>query len=87
MSGKIIEILRGEKNGKILSIKIEADSTQVFQDHGSIDPSSASADEIKAKLLQSGCWPFLKQRPYDVIAGTSAEPKSIFILCSWGRRP
>ncbi len=78
VSGKIIEILRGEKR-KILSIKIEADSTQVFQDHGSIDPSSASADEIKAKLLQSGCWPFIKQRPYDVIAGTSAEPKSIFI--------
>jgi Na+-transporting NADH:ubiquinone oxidoreductase subunit A len=29
--------------------------------------------------LESGCWPFVKQRPYDVIANPSDNPKSIFI--------
>ncbi len=77
-SGKIIEIARGEKR-RILSIKIEADSTQSMLDHGKLDVSSASAEEIKAKLLSSGCWPFIKQRPYDIIANPTSEPKSIFI--------
>jgi len=30
-------------------------------------------------LLASGCWPFIKQRPYDVIAKTANTPKAIFI--------
>jgi Na+-transporting NADH:ubiquinone oxidoreductase subunit A len=30
-------------------------------------------------LLDSGCWPFIKQRPYDIIANPSDNPKSIFI--------
>ena len=30
-------------------------------------------------LLNSGCWPFIKQRPYDIIANPNDTPKSIFI--------
>ncbi|MCO4822526.1 MAG: Na(+)-translocating NADH-quinone reductase subunit A, partial [Flavobacteriaceae bacterium] len=37
------------------------------------------ADAIKAHLLASGCWPFVKQRPYDVIANPDRAPKAIFI--------
>ena len=29
--------------------------------------------------MESGCWPFIKQRPYDIIANPSDTPKSIFI--------
>jgi Na+-transporting NADH:ubiquinone oxidoreductase subunit A len=29
--------------------------------------------------LESGCWPFLNQRPYDVIADPADEPKAIFV--------
>ena len=29
--------------------------------------------------MESGCWPFIKQRPYDIIANPSDIPKSIFI--------
>jgi len=78
VSGKIIEIVRGEKR-KILSIKIEADSTQEYMDHGVLNVDTASQEEIKSKLLASGCWAFIKQRPYDIIAGVNSEPKSIFI--------
>ncbi|MGC6430098.1 MAG: Na(+)-translocating NADH-quinone reductase subunit A [Jejuia sp.] len=78
VSGEVIEISRGAKR-KILEIKIQADKTQTFQENTKLDVSKASAEDIKSLLLSSGCWPFVKQRPYDVIANPSASPKAIFI--------
>jgi Na+-transporting NADH:ubiquinone oxidoreductase subunit A len=78
VSGEIIEISRGEKR-KILAIKIQADKEQTYQDNGALNVESASAEDIKSKLLTSGCWPFIKQRPYDVIANPDKSPKAIFI--------
>lgn len=78
VSGEIIEIARGEKR-RIVSIKIQADKEQVYQDNGKLDVATATADAIKAQLLASGCWAFIKQRPYDIIAKTDRTPKAIFI--------
>ncbi len=78
VSGEIIEIVRGARR-RILTIKILADKTQTTLEHSKIDVASSSAQEIKAQLLKSGCWPFVKQRPYDVIADPNTTPKSIFI--------
>jgi len=78
VSGEIIEISRGEKR-RILAIRIQADKEQTFQDNGKFDLKSADADEVKEHLLASGCWPFIKQRPYDVIANPDRDPKSIFV--------
>jgi Na+-transporting NADH:ubiquinone oxidoreductase subunit A len=38
-----------------------------------------SAEEVKNHLFISGCWPFVKQRPFDVIANPNQAPKAIFI--------
>ena len=78
VSGKIIEIIRGAKR-KIVSIKIAADGKQSFKDFGKQDPDKLSAEEVKNHLLKTGCWPFIKQRPYDVIADPNQTPKSIFV--------
>ncbi|MFL0353970.1 Na(+)-translocating NADH-quinone reductase subunit A [Xanthomarina sp. GH4-25] len=78
VSGEILDIPRGEKR-RILAIKIQADKVQSFQDHGEFDVNSANADSVKAHLLATGCWPFVKQRPYDVIANPNKSPKAIFI--------
>ncbi len=78
VSGEVLDIIRGEKR-KILAIKIKADTQQQFVDFGVIDSKAMKADEIKNHLLASGCWPFIKQRPYDVIANTANTPKAIFI--------
>ncbi len=78
VSGEIIEIARGEKR-KILAIKIQADKEQTFQENNTVNVDSASSEEIKKQLLASGCWPFIKQRPYDVIANPERTPKSIFV--------
>ena len=78
VSGEIIEIARGEKR-KILSVKIKADKEQSFHDYGKLDLNSAKAEDIKSRLLESGCWAFVKQRPYDVIANPVNQPKAIFV--------
>lgn len=78
VSGEIIEIKRGEKR-RILSIKIQADKEQKYLNNGKFKLDSAKAEDVKAHLLASGCWPFIKQRPYDVIANPERDPKAIFI--------
>ncbi|MGV6844726.1 MAG: Na(+)-translocating NADH-quinone reductase subunit A [Lutibacter sp.] len=78
VSGELIEIVRGEKR-KILELKINADSEQVYHDYGKQDVKAMTAESVKNILLSSGCWPFIKQRPYDIIANPESEPKAIFI--------
>lgn len=78
VSGKVIEVLRGSKR-RIDAIKIEADKTQSFEDFGKFDFDKATAESVKSHLLTSGCWPFVKQRPYDVIANPDKTPKAIFV--------
>lgn len=78
VSGTIQEIVRGEKR-VILAIKIVADSQDVAVEHSKKNPKDLSEKEVKEQLLASGCWPFIKQRPYDVIANSADTPKAIFV--------
>jgi len=78
VSGTITEIIRGERR-KILEIRITPDATQSFQDFGKKEVNSLSPEQIKEHLLESGAWPLIKQRPYDVIASPDSQPKEIFI--------
>jgi Na+-transporting NADH:ubiquinone oxidoreductase subunit A len=56
-----------------------ADKNQEALVHKPLDLQSASKEKIKSFLLKSGCWPFIKQRPYDIVADPDANPKAIFI--------
>ena len=78
VSGEVVEIVRGAKR-KILSFKVLADKEQQYKDFGAKNVTSMSGDEIKSHLLSSGCWPFIKQRPYDVLANPEVAPKAIFV--------
>jgi Na+-transporting NADH:ubiquinone oxidoreductase subunit A len=80
VSGEIVEIERGEKR-KLLSIKILADKKNSFREFGSADVNALDAESIKNRILESGAWAFIKQRPYDVISNPDVEPKHIFISC------
>ena len=78
VAGTLKEIKRGARR-VITDLVIEADYAGDRKNFGSLDPDRASADDIKAKLLSSGLWPFIKQRPYDVIANPAKAPKAIFV--------
>ncbi|MAL58571.1 MAG: NADH:ubiquinone reductase (Na(+)-transporting) subunit A [Flavobacteriaceae bacterium] len=78
VSGTLTRIERGAKR-VITEILIEADPQDSFKEFGILNPDAAQADVIKELLLSSGCWPFIKQRPYDVIANPNQNPKAIFV--------
>lgn len=79
VSGEIVEVVRGEKR-KILSVKILADKGEMkYESFSTADPNKLSREQIKEQLLKSGCWPYIKQRPIDVVANPEQTPKSIFI--------
>ena len=80
VSGYVKDIVRGERR-KILNIIIERDKKDSVQKNTILPlPKLDSAIIIKS-LLSSGCWPFIKQRPFDIIADPARIPKSIFISC------
>ncbi|WP_158839098.1 Na(+)-translocating NADH-quinone reductase subunit A [Polaribacter sp. L3A8] len=78
VSGRVVEVIRGARR-KVLAVKISADSTQEYKDFGTKDATKMSAEEVKNHLFASGCWPFVKQRPYDVVANPNQAPKAIFV--------
>jgi Na+-transporting NADH:ubiquinone oxidoreductase subunit A len=78
VSGEVVEIVRGEKR-KILEIKILADKEIAYKEFSKVEPSALTAEQIKERLLESGAWPFVRQRPYNIIANPQDKPKSIFI--------
>lgn len=78
VSGELVEIERGARR-RILSIKILSDKQQEFAVTPPIALENVTKQDIKAILLKGGCWPFIKQRPYDIIADPDTTPKAIFI--------
>ncbi len=78
VSGTVKEVLRGEKR-KILEVIIEADSTIDYKGFQVPDLALGSRDEVKKVLMESGCWSYIRQRPYDIIAKPDTTPKAIFI--------
>ncbi len=78
VSGEIIEILRGEKR-RILGIKILADKEIRYLNLDKSSPADPGRESLIEILLNSGVWPFIRQRPYGTIADPNQRPKSVFI--------
>lgn len=78
VSGTVKAINRGERR-KILEIVIEPDGKNEFRPFPVADPLSLPKEEITRVLLESGLWPFIRQRPYGVLANPVITPKHIFI--------
>jgi len=78
VSGELVEIVRGARR-RITNLRILAGQEQEYLINKIPDLDTAQAPAIKDFLLQSGGWPFIKQRPYDVIADPDETPKAIFI--------
>ena len=78
VSGELVEIVRGARR-RILTLKILADKSQEYTEHTVLDVNAVDGTAIREFLLKSGAWPFIKQRPYDIIANPEATPKAIFV--------
>lgn len=78
VSGEVADVVRGEKR-KVLEVRVLADAQVRHIDFGAGDPSSMGREAVLEKLLRSGAFAFIRQRPFDVVADPSQEPKSIFV--------
>lgn len=78
VSGTVKEVVRGEKR-KILSVLIDTDEVNEFVEFGPQDLNSMDGVGVKELFLKSGLWPFIKQRPIDVVANPENSPKAIFV--------
>ena len=78
VSGKVREIRRGAKR-VLLEVSVDAAPDQEFVDFGAADPNSLDKAAIIEKMLKSGVWPFVRQRPYSIIANPDDDPKAIMI--------
>lgn len=77
-SGTVLEIKRGDKRA-LLEIRLQTDKENDQIDFEPADPFTTSRELIIEKLLTSGLWTLIKQRPYNVIANPLHQPKSIFV--------
>jgi Na+-transporting NADH:ubiquinone oxidoreductase subunit A len=78
VSGTVKAIVRGAKR-RIMEVLIESDGQQTFETGSAMNVADMSAEQVKETLLASGLWPFINQRPIDVVADPNNEPKAIFV--------
>lgn len=79
ISGTVTSIVRAEKRS-IAEVVIAADQGDVeYRSHQVPDLASVSREQLVEFLLESGAWPFIRQRPYDRVANHNVTPKGIFI--------
>jgi Na+-transporting NADH:ubiquinone oxidoreductase subunit A len=78
VSGTVAEIKRGDKR-VLLEVRIEPDGKNSKIDFGAADPTKLTREDITGKLLKSGLWSLIRQRPYGIIANPDQTPKAIYI--------
>lgn len=81
VSGQVVDVRRGERR-VILEVVVKADSGELaYEDFEPASPETLTRDQVVEKLLKAGAWPYIKQRPFGIIANPTDSPKSIFISC------
>lgn len=78
VSGVLKSILRGERR-KILEFIIEPDDNIEYRKFETGDLANLDRQKVTELLIESGIWPLIRQRPFDIIANPNDKPKAIFI--------
>jgi Na+-transporting NADH:ubiquinone oxidoreductase subunit A len=78
VSGTVVSVTRGERR-RILEVVIGAEPEIEYKDFKTGSIEDLSREKIISILLESGAWPYIRQRPYGIVADPGQTPKSIFI--------
>ena len=78
VSGEVVAINRGAKR-RILEVVLKADAELKYESFDKGSAADLNREQIIETLLSSGAWPFIRQKPFDVIANPDDKPKAIFI--------
>ncbi len=77
-AGEVVAINRGKRR-MVQSVVIRLDEDEEQLPFDPVDPVKAEADAIRGHLLRSGFWACLRQRPFEKIARSAEDPRSIFV--------
>jgi Na+-transporting NADH:ubiquinone oxidoreductase subunit A len=80
VSGEVVGIVRGDKR-RILEIRIIPDQKNQYVAFPKVNLQEVSRETVVEYLLESGCWSYIRQRPYSLIANPDDTPKAIFVSC------
>ena len=80
VSGTVEAIVRGEKR-RILEVVVKSDGQFIAEDFSKSKPITLTREAIIEYMLACCVWPFIRQRPYAIIANPKNTPKAIFISC------
>ncbi|MFW5753474.1 MAG: Na(+)-translocating NADH-quinone reductase subunit A [Marinilabiliaceae bacterium] len=78
VSGELLDIIRGERR-KILEVVVKADGKDEMVEFETDKIKDLQREDIINRMLEAGAWPYIRQRPYDVIANPEDTPKAIYI--------
>ncbi|MBE9467522.1 MAG: Na(+)-translocating NADH-quinone reductase subunit A [Bacteroidetes bacterium] len=78
VSGIVEAINRGERR-RIVEIIIKADCEIKYEQFEKIELDAISKTDLAGNLLKAGLWPFIQQKPFNLIANPEDKPKAIFI--------
>lgn len=78
VSGEVVEIRRGEKRS-IEAVVILSDKKNQYKEFNPPAIDSADREQIVQFMLESGVWPLLNERPYDIVPDPASVPDHIFI--------
>ncbi len=76
-SGVVKAVVRGDKR-KLLSVVVKCEGEESVK-YDAVNPSKLSKQQMVEALLERGLWPFIKQRPYGIVANPEDDPKGIFV--------
>ncbi len=78
VSGEVIAVNRGDKRA-IAEVVVLKDKEMKYREIKSFDFEKGNREDLVNHLLESGVWPLIRQRPYDIVARPDITPKNIFI--------
>ena len=78
VSGEVIAVNRGAKRS-IAEVVILADKEVRHREAKNFDLEGSSREQLVEYLLESGLWPMIRQRPFNVVPAQEDIPRDIFI--------
>ena len=79
VKGIVKEIRRGEKRLLQAVVVESSNETTEILPIETLHATSLQRDAIIQKMLETGLWPMIRQRPYSVIANPDTMPKAFFV--------
>ncbi len=81
-AGKVLAIQLGPR--RVIERIVIENSSEDSEQWESFRPGEigfAPREKLQALLLQAGMWPYIRQRPFDIIANPESKPVAIFVNC------